>query len=59
MGHPEPSRSGGFCLRSGFPTPQAAQYRKVPSTGVTLLKHLEKLPKPDARQRLRPAFVGT
>jgi hypothetical protein len=40
-------------------TPQAAQYRKVPSTGVTLLKHLEKLPKPDARQRLRPAFVGT
>ena len=28
-------------------------------TGVTLLKHLEKLPKRDGRRRLRPAFAGT
>ena len=33
MGHPEPSRSGGFCLRSGFPhtagspIPQGPQHR--------------------------------
>jgi hypothetical protein len=26
---------------------------------VTLLKHLEKLPKRDGRRRLRPAFAGT
>jgi hypothetical protein len=59
MGHPEPSRSGGFCLRSGFPHTAGSPIPQVAQIGVTLLKHLEKLPKPDARQRLRPAFVGT
>jgi hypothetical protein len=32
MGHLEPSRSGGFCLRSGFPhttgQPDTAEFRK-------------------------------
>jgi hypothetical protein len=56
MGRPDQSDSA---FVGASHTPQAARYRRVAQIGVTLLKHLEKLPKPDARQRLRPAFVGT
>jgi hypothetical protein len=37
----------------------AAGYLMACCTGVTLLKHLEKLPKRESRRRLRPAFAGT
>jgi hypothetical protein len=37
----------------------AAGYLMACCTGVTLLKHLEKLPKRESRRRLRPAFGGT
>jgi hypothetical protein len=37
----------------------AAGYLVACCTGVTLLKHLEKLPKRDGCRRLRPAFTGT
>ena len=37
----------------------AAGYLVPRRTGVTLLKHLEKLPKRESRRRLRPAFAGT
>ena len=37
----------------------ASGYLVACCTGVTLLKHLEKLPKRHSRRRLRPALAGT
>jgi hypothetical protein len=56
LGRPDQADSA-FVL--AFHISQAVRYRRVPQIGVTLLKHLEKLPKRDGRRRLRPAFAGT